>query len=196
MKKRTAKVTRKTKETDIAIQLNLDGSGTYDVDTGMPFFDHMVELFAKHALFDLKMKAKGDLQVDCHHTVEDIGLALGDAVDKALGDRKGILRYGWAVVPMDESLSRVAVDLGGRPYLVFEVDNRKRKIMDFDLSLIEEFFRAFTVQGRLNLHIKQMYGKDAHHAYESVFKGFAKSLSMACATDPRVKGVPSSKGRI
>lgn len=196
MKKRTARIARKTKETDIRIELVIDGKGVSAIDTGMPFFDHMLELFAKHSLFDLRIKARGDLEVDYHHTVEDIGLALGTALDKALGDRKGILRYGWAVVPMDEALSRVAVDLGGRPYLVFEIANKKKKIRDFDLGLIEEFFRAFTVQARLNLHVKQMYGQDAHHAYESVFKGFAKALGMACARDPRVRGVPSSKGRI
>lgn len=196
MKKRTAKVVRKTKETDISIQLAVDGKGASGIDTGMPFFDHMLELFAKHSLFDLKIKARGDLQVDYHHTVEDIGLALGTALDRALGNRKGILRYGWAVVPMDEALSRVAVDLGGRPYLVYEIANKKKKIRDFDLGLIEEFFRSLTVQARMNLHIKQMYGQDAHHAYESVFKGFAKALGMACSRDPRVRGVPSSKGRI
>ena len=196
MKTRSAKVQRKTKETDIGVQLDLDGDGTYQIRTGIPFLNHMIELFAKHALFNLQLKAKGDLAVDYHHTVEDVGLALGEALDKALGDRKGIVRYGWAVVPMDESLTRVALDLGGRPYLVYEVSTRKKKIRDFDLGLIEEFFRAFTVQSRMNLHIKLMYGQEPHHAYESVFKSVAKALSIACAKDFRVKGVPSSKGRI
>ncbi|HPG00007.1 MAG TPA: imidazoleglycerol-phosphate dehydratase HisB [Kiritimatiellia bacterium] len=196
MKTRVAKLARKTKETDIAVELNLDGSGEPKVRTGIPFLNHMLDLFAKHALFDLKLKAKGDLAVDYHHTVEDVGLVLGDALNEALGDRKGIVRYGNAVLPMDESLCRVALDLGGRPYLVYEVETRKKKIRDFDLGLIEEFFRAFTTQARMNLHIRLMYSKEPHHAYESVFKGVARALGMACARDPRVKGVPSSKGRI
>jgi imidazoleglycerol-phosphate dehydratase len=196
MKKRTAKVVRKTKETDITISLNLDGEGTYSIETGLPFFNHMLELFSKHSLIDLNLQAKGDLAVDYHHTVEDVGLALGEALNQALGDRKGIGRYGWALLPMDESLSRVAIDLGGRPYLILEMANKKKKILDFDLGLIHEFFQAFTVQSRMNLHIRHMYGADPHHAYESVFKGFARALRMACAPDPRVRGVPSSKGRI
>ena len=196
MKKRAARIQRTTKETDIHVQLDLDGAGEYRVSTGIPFLNHMLELFAKHSLFNLRLKAKGDLDVDYHHTVEDVGLALGEALNQALGDRKGILRYGWAVLPMDESLSRVALDLGGRPYLVYEVTTKKKRIRDFDLGLIEEFFRAFTVQARMNLHIKLMYSQEPHHAYESVFKGLAKALSMACMKDARVKGVPSSKGRI
>ena len=134
--------------------------------------------------------------MDYHHTVEDVGLVLGQVLNQALGDRKGIVRYGWAVLPMDESLSRVALDLGGRPYLVYDVPSRRRKIRDFDLGLVEEFFRAFVVQGRMNLHIKTMYGKEPHHIFESVFKGVARALGMAVARDPRVQGVPSSKGRI
>ena len=196
MKTRSAKVLRKTKETDISVALDLAGDGTYRVSTGIPFLNHMLELLAKHALFNLQLKAKGDLEVDYHHTVEDVGLALGEALNKALGDRKGIVRYGWAVVPMDESLSRVALDLGGRPYLVYEVSTKKKRIRDFDLGLIEEFFRAFAVQSRMNLHIKLMYGQEPHHAYESVFKAVAKALSIACSKDSRVKGVLSSKGRI
>ncbi len=196
MKKRMAKVVRKTRETDIVAELNLDGSGVSRVSTGIPFLNHMLELFAKHALVDLKLKAKGDLKVDYHHTVEDVGLVLGDALNQALGDRKGILRYGWSVLPMDESLTRVALDLGGRPYLVYEVESKKKKIRDFDLGLIEEFFRAFTVQTRMNLHIRLMYGREPHHIFESVFKGVAKAVGMAVAKDPRVRGVPSSKGKI
>ena len=196
MKKRMAKVVRKTRETDIVAELNLDGSGVSRVSTGIPFLNHMLELFAKHSLVDLKLKAKGDLKVDYHHTVEDVGLVLGDALNQALGDRKGILRYGWSVLPMDESLTRVALDLGGRPYLVYEVESKKKKIRDFDLGLIEEFFRAFTVQTRMNLHIRLMYGREPHHIFESVFKGVAKAVGMAVAKDPRVRGVPSSKGKI
>ena len=196
MKKRTAKLKRTTRETDISLELNLDGSGVYSIDTGIPFFDHMLDLLAKHALLDLKIKAKGDLEVDYHHTVEDVGLLLGEALDKALGAREGIARYGSSMVPMDEALSRVAIDLGGRPYLVYRVAMRKRKILDFDLFLIKHFFESLAQKGRMNLHIEQVYGEDSHHAYESIFKGVAKALYAACAHDPRVKGVPSSKGTI
>jgi len=194
MNQRKAIVTRNTRETQIRVELNVDGNGTYQIDTGLPFFNHMLELFAKHSLFDLKLKATGDLAVDYHHTVEDVGLALGDALNQALGDRKGIERYGFSLMPMDETLSRVALDLGGRSFLVFEMANKKKKILDFDLDLIEECLRAFTTQARMNLHVQQVYGTDAHHAYESVFKGMARALKAACRRDPRVKGVPSSKG--
>jgi imidazoleglycerol-phosphate dehydratase len=194
MKQRKAIVERNTRETQIRVELNVDGNGKYQIDTGMPFFNHMLELFAKHSLFDLKLKARGDLAVDFHHTVEDVGLALGDALNQALGDRKGIERYGFSLMPMDETLSRVAVDLGGRPYLVLERANKQKRILDFELHLLGEFLRAFTTQARMNLHIHQMYGTDAHHAYESVFKGLARAMKVACRRDPRVKGVPSSKG--
>ncbi len=196
MKKRTAIVSRKTRETDITVRLNLDGAGVSRVQTGLPFLDHMLELLARHGLLDLELRARGDLQVDYHHTVEDIGLVLGDALNRALGDRKGISRYGWCLMPMDDALCRAAIDLGGRPYLVFEMANKRRKILDFDLGLIREFFRAFTVQARLNLHVRQFYGDDPHHAYEAVFKGVARALRMAAAYDPRERGLPSSKGRI
>jgi imidazoleglycerol-phosphate dehydratase len=196
MKKRTARVDRKTRETDISIQLNVDGEGRYRISTGIPFLNHMLELLAKHACLDVVVRAKGDLDVDYHHTVEDVGVALGEALNKALGDRKGITRYGWCVLPMDDALSRVALDLGGRPYLVYEVATRKKKIRDFDLGLIKEFFQAFTVQARMNLHIKLMYGEEPHHAYEAVFKALARALRMAMERDPRVKDVPSSKGKI
>jgi imidazoleglycerol-phosphate dehydratase len=196
MNKRQAKVKRKTKETDISVDLVLDGVGRCKIDTGMAFLDHMLDLFARHSLVDLAVKARGDLKVDYHHTVEDIGLTMGEAFDKALGSRKGIGRYGWAIVPMDEALSRVAVDLGGRPYYVEQISCRKRKIRDFDLKLIGEFFRAFCVQARLNLHVAQLYGEDPHHAYESIFKGVARALRLAVAPDAREKGVPSSKGKI
>ena len=194
MKKRKAIVKRNTRETQIRAELDVDGSGSYEIDTGLPFFNHMLELFAKHSLFDLNLKATGDLAVDHHHTVEDVGLALGDALNQALGDRKGIERYGFSLMPMDETLSRVALDLGGRPYLVLDVANLKKKILDFDLSLLGEFLRAFTTQARMNLHVRQFYGTDGHHAWESVFKGLARALKAACRRDPRVKGVPSSKG--
>jgi len=196
MKKRSARTRRKTNETDIAVEIDLDGKGSCGISTGIPFFDHMLELLSGHSLIDLRIKARGDLKVDYHHTIEDTGLALGMAVDKALGMRRGIARYGWSVVPMDEAVSRVAIDLGGRPYLVYRVSNRRRKILDFDLKLIEEFFRALTVQGRINLHIAQLYGDEPHHAYESIFKAVAKALRMACEPDPRFKGIPSTKGKI
>lgn len=196
MKKRTARIVRKTKETDIVIDLNLDGDGVYKNKTGIAFLDHMLDLLAKHALLDLNVKAKGDLDVDYHHTVEDVGLALGEALNQALGDRKGINRYGWSLVPMDEALCQVAMDLGGRPYLVYSLATKKRKIRDFDVDLMEEFFRGFVTQGRMNLHIAQQYGQEPHHALESVFKGVAKALLAAATLNPRVKGVPSSKGTL
>ncbi|MFT5123054.1 MAG: imidazoleglycerol-phosphate dehydratase [Kiritimatiellia bacterium] len=196
MSERTATIQRDTRETQIHLTLNLDGTGQANIDTGVPFFNHMLELLTKHALIDLDVKATGDLDVDYHHTVEDVGLVLGQALNQALGDRKGIRRYGHALLPMDEALARVAIDLGGRPYLVFEVNHPERKILDFDLGLLEEFFRAFITEGRLNLHAAHLYGKDVHHAYESIFKGVAKALDMALTRDPRVQGVPSSKGTI
>ena len=194
MKARKSVGKRKTKETDVLAEVNLDGTGKYSVDTGIGFLDHMLELWSKHSLIDLKLKARGDRRVDYHHTVEDVGLVLGEALNQALRDRKGIRRYGWSYMPMDDTLSRVVVDLGGRPYLVYDISNRKKKIRDFDVELIEEFFRALVTQSRMNLHIAQLYGKDVHHAYESVFKGFAKAMRMACERDPRAPGVPSSKG--
>lgn len=194
MKKRKAIVARNTRETQIRAELDVDGNGRYEIETGLPFFNHMLELMAKHSLVDLKLQATGDLAVDHHHTVEDVGLALGDALNQALGDRKGIERYGFSLMPMDETLSRVVLDLGGRPYLVVEMANKKKKILDFELSLLVEFLRAFATQARMNLHVRQFYGTDAHHAWESVFKGLARALKAACRRDPRVQGVPSSKG--
>jgi len=196
MKKRTAAISRKTRETEIAVSLNLDGTGVYSVSTGIPFLDHMLELFSRHSLIDLNVKATGDLAVDYHHTVEDLGLVLGTCFDQALGERKGIRRYGWCQLPMDESLAEVAVDLGGRPFLVWSIANKKKKIRDFDVKLLEEFFRAFVMQAKLNLHVRHLYGDEVHHAYESVFKGFARALRAASETDPRDKGIPSSKGVI
>lgn len=196
MKARCAKVHRTTRETDIAVNLNLDGSGASAIETGLPFLNHMLELLAKHSLVDMTIRAKGDLAVDYHHTVEDLGLALGEALDSALGDRKGISRYGWCLLPMDETLSRVAIDLGGRPYLVLEMACRKKKILEFELALLTEFFRALTTQARMNLHINQLYGSEPHHAWESVFKGVARALRMAVERDTRVRGVPSSKGTL
>jgi len=196
MKSRTACIKRATRETRIEITLALDGCGRFDVDTGLPFLNHMLELFSRHALMDLRLRARGDLAVDYHHTVEDLGLCLGQALDKALGNRRGIRRYGCATIPMDDALSRVVVDLGGRPYLVYEVANKRRKIMAFDVSLVEEFLRALCVQARMNLHVAQLYGREPHHAYESVFKALARALREAVARDARETGIPSSKGTL
>ena len=196
MPDRKARIERTTRETAILLSLNLDGTGKSSISTGLPFLDHMLELLARHSLIDMTVKASGDLHVDYHHLVEDLGLVMGDALNEALGTRRGITRYGWALLPMDESLARVAVDLGGRPYLVYDIANRRRKILEFDLGLIEEFFRAFVTQARMNLHIAHLYGKEPHHAYESIFKGLARALRMAVAKDDRDKGVPSSKGTI
>ncbi len=196
MNTRKAEWTRDTTETKITASLDIDGSGAYKIDTGIPFFNHMLELMTKHALFDCTLKATGDLPVDYHHTVEDVGIVLGKLVSDALGDRKGIARYGYSLLPMDDALAQVAIDLGGRPFLVYKVNNRKRKIRDFDLHIIEHFFRSFCDQARMNLHIVQPYGDDVHHAYEAIFKGVARALYMACARDARVQGVPSSKGRV
>ncbi|MEI6970471.1 MAG: imidazoleglycerol-phosphate dehydratase HisB [bacterium] len=195
MKKRTAELRRTTRETDVKVKLCLDGNGESRISTGLPFLDHMLVLLAKHSRIDLVIAARGDLEVDAHHTAEDVGLTLGDALNKALGDRKGIARYGWSYVPMDDALGRAVVDLGGRPYLVCKFAHRGKRIEKFDLGLIPEFLRALSVQGRMNLHVAQLYGVDAHHAYESVFKALAKALGMACARDGR-NDVPSSKGLI
>lgn len=194
MKARTATKTRKTRETDIAITLNLDGTGKADIQTGIGFFDHMLELLARHSLMDITVHAKGDTNVDFHHTVEDTGLVFGACLNEALGDRVGIRRYGSFLLPMDEALAEVAIDLGGRPFLVFVCPMKHLRAGDFELKLMEEFFRAVSVEARLNLHIRQIYGDEAHHVAESFFKGFAHALRLAVEHDPRETGVPSSKG--
>ena len=193
---RTAEIERNTKETRISLSLNLDGSGGGTVDTGIGFFNHMLELLKKHALIDLEIKATGDIDVDYHHTVEDVGLVFGQALNKALGDRKGITRYGFASVPMDEALCETSVDLGGRPYLVFVSGKKHLMVRDFEVKLVEEFFRAVSVEGRLNVHLREIYGDETHHVCEGLFKSFARALRQAVAHDPREKGVPSSKGVI
>ncbi|MFO7869843.1 MAG: imidazoleglycerol-phosphate dehydratase HisB [Kiritimatiellia bacterium] len=194
--KRAARISRKTRETSIDVELDLDGTGECAVNTGLPFLDHMLELFCRHALMDIKIKAEGDIQVDYHHTVEDIGLSIGQALNKALADRTGISRYGYSILPMDEALSMVAVDLGGRAYLAQKMKCRKRKILDFDLSLLGEFLKALVSEARMNLHIDQMRGDEAHHACESVFKGLGRAMRSACSLDSREKGVPSTKGAL
>ncbi len=193
---RSAELARTTRETDIGLKINLDGSGVCKVDTGIGFFDHMLELFARHALVDMVLNAKGDVNVDYHHTVEDVGLVLGTCINKALGDRKGISRYGFFVLPMDEALCEVSLDLGGRPFLAFSSSMKHMRVRDFEVKLLEEFFRALSGEARMNLHIRQIYGDEAHHVCEAIFKGFARALRMAVALDPRETGIPSSKGVI
>jgi len=193
---RTATLHRKTRETDITVTLNLDGAGVYNIETGIPFLNHMLELFAKHALLDLDIKARGDIDVDYHHTAEDLGLVLGTCLDQALGTRAGIRRYGHFLLPMDEALAQVALDLGGRPFLVYEINHPAKMIRDFDVKLVEEFLRAFVTQAKMNLHARHLYGDEVHHAYESIFKGIARALRMAVEPDPRERGIPSSKGTL
>ena len=195
-KKRTAAIKRDTKETRISLSLDLDGSGEGVVDTGIGFFNHMLELFKKHALVDLTVKAEGDTDVDYHHTVEDVGLVLGRAIDKALGDRKGIVRYGFASIPMDEALCETSLDLGGRPFLVMQSSMKHMFVKDFEVKLVEEFFRALSVEARANIHLRQIYGDETHHVCEGFFKSFARALRAAVKIDPAEKGVPSSKGLV
>ena len=194
--KRDATVKRDTKETKIKLSLNLDGSGNGTVDTGIGFFNHMLELLKKHAMIDLSVKAEGDIDVDYHHTVEDVGLVFGQALNEALGDRKGITRYGFASIPMDEALCETSIDLGGRPFVVMSTGKKHMMVRDFEVKLIEEFFRAVSVEGRLNVHLREIYGDEAHHVCEGLFKSFARALRQAVARDPREKGIPSSKGKI
>ena len=193
---RKAAVERNTKETKISLSLDLDGSGEGVIDTGIGFFNHMLELLKKHALIDLSVKADGDLDVDYHHTVEDVGLVFGQALNDALGDRKGIVRYGFASIPMDEALCETSVDLGGRPFVVLTSGKKHMMIRDFEVKLLEEFFRAVSVEGRLNIHMREIYGDEAHHVCEGIFKSFARALRQAASKDPREKGIPSSKGTI
>ncbi len=193
---RTAATERKTKETAIRLTLDLDGTGQTEIETGIGFLDHMLTLLARHSLMDLTVTCRGDTDVDYHHTVEDLGLAFGTALNEALGARAGIRRYGFCLLPMDESLCEVAVDLGGRPFLVYTTSLTATFVRDFDTKLFEEFFRAVCVNARLNLHIRHSGGNEAHHAAESIFKGFARALRMAVEGDPRESGIPSSKGVI
>jgi imidazoleglycerol-phosphate dehydratase len=194
---RTAKVERKTKETDIKLGINLDGEGKYTIDTSIPFIDHMLSLMSKHGLFDMKIKARGDIDVDYHHTVEDIGIVLGKAVKQALGNMKGISRYGQASVPMDEALAVVSLDISGRPYLVYRVGfPKKSKIKNFDPDLIEDFFQAFAGNCSVTLHVESPYGRNTHHIIEAIFKALGRALRQAVSIDPRVRGVPSTKKRL
>lgn len=201
---RKAEIIRKTKETNIMILLDLDGTGKFSIETGIPFFNHMLELFSKHSFIDLEIKATGDLQIDAHHTVEDTGIVLGEALSKALGDKKNITRYGYSVLPMDETLALAAIDLSGRPYLSFLEDGKSlttfsdyipEEFVKFNPQLVKEFFGAFVNKAEMNLHIKLLAGDNTHHMIEGIFKAFAKALMIAVSSEPRY-GIPSTKGRI
>lgn len=193
---RTAEIARKTRETEIRLTIDLDGAGRAEIKTGVGFLDHMLELLTKHGLFDLTVTCNGDLHVDAHHTTEDVGLCLGQAIDRALADRAGIRRYGHCILPMDESLVTCAIDLGGRPFFAWNATMPSPKIGDFDSELVAEFWRAVAVQGRMNLHVLLHSGENTHHVSEAIFKGLARSLRDACERDPRVEGVPSTKGAL
>lgn len=194
MSERKATIKRKTSETNISVTLNLDGTGQGNIQTGVQFMDHMLMLFAKHGVFDLDVSCKGDLGVDAHHSVEDIGICLGLALDKSLGDKSGLIRFAHAYFPMDETLVRVAMDLSGRPYLVYKVKVARERIGELDADLIEEFWKAVVTHARVNIHMELLYGRNAHHIFEAVFKAAARALSLATRVDSRIKGVPSTKG--
>jgi imidazoleglycerol-phosphate dehydratase len=194
---RSASVSRTTKETQITVELSLDGAGSSELVTGLPFLEHMLEQVARHGVFDLKIHARGDLEIDAHHTVEDIGITLGQAFSRALGDKQGIRRYGHAYIPLDEALSRVVVDCSGRPGLTYEVKYPRARIGEFDVDLLAEFFQAFTNHAQLTLHIDNLRGRNSHHIAETIFKAFGRALRMAVAADPRMGGVlPSTKGAL
>ncbi len=193
---RNAELTRETKETKISVSVAIDGSGESQIETGVGFFDHMLTHLARHGLFDIRVAAKGDLHIDAHHTVEDVGICLGQAFLKAVGVPEGIRRYGHAVVPMDEALAEAAIDFSGRPYLVYRAKLAETKVGEFDTELAREFFQAFSMNARITAHVALRYGDNAHHGIEVMFKAFARALSMALSKDPRVRGVPSTKGVI
>ncbi|OGW58020.1 MAG: imidazoleglycerol-phosphate dehydratase [Nitrospirae bacterium RBG_16_43_8] len=194
---RKAMLKRKTKETNISIDLNLDGRGSYSINTSIPFLDHMLSLMCKHGLFDIKLKAKGDIDIDDHHTVEDIGIVIGKALKQAVGDMKGIARYGQASVPMDEALASVSIDISGRPYFVYKVEfPKKNKLKDFDPDLIEDFLQAFVSSSSITLHINALYGRNIHHIIEAVFKGLGRALREAVSVNRKIKSIPTTKGLI
>lgn len=196
MPDRVATIVRKTNETDVSLSLNLDGTGTASIKTGVGFFDHMLDLLTRHGLFDLTVAAAGDLHVDAHHTVEDVGIVLGQAIEKAVGDKRGIARYGWAMVPMDDSLAQVAVDLSGRPAYVSRVTFAGDSIGTFPTELVDEFWKSVATSARMNLHVTVPYGSNNHHIAEAIFKATARALRAAVAIDPRQVGVPSTKGTL
>mgnify|MGYP002738010599 CR=1 FL=1 len=193
---RTGECIRNTKETQIEVSINLDGSGKSEINTGIGFFDHMLKSFARHGLFNLDVKVKGDIEVDCHHTIEDTGIVLGEAIKKALGDKKSIRRYGSSLLPMDETLVMCAIDLSGRPYLVFDGTFNTDRVGYFDTEMVKEFFYAISYSAGMNLHIKEMYGENAHHIIEAMFKAFARALDEATRIDRRVTGLPTTKGAL
>lgn len=193
---RHALVERTTRETQITVELTIDGTGTTSIDTGIGFFDHMLDLFGHHGLFDLRVEARGDLQVDFHHTVEDTGITLGQAFARALGDKAGITRYGSALIPMDEALTRVVVDCSGRPFFRYGIEENFPPMGNFAFQLVEEFLRAFTVHTMINLHVDLIAGRDSHHVAESIFKGLARAMEQACRPHPRFTGIPSTKGTL
>jgi len=193
---RSATIERSTAETRIRVSLEIDGSGRSTIATKIPFFDHMLTLFARHGLFDLEVEADGDIEVDFHHTVEDTGIVLGQAFAKALGDKRGLRRYGFSYLPMDETLARVVIDFSGRPYLAWRAPERVEAIGLFPFQLVEEFLRGFSVHAGVNLHAEILYGRDAHHMAEATFKGLARAADQATAIDPRVEGIPSTKGSL
>ena len=196
VRERRTALTRKTRETEIQLELSLDGSGQYEISTGISFFDHMLESFTKHGAFDLRLRAQGDLAVDFHHTVEDVGIALGQALREALGDARGIRRYGFFVLPMAESRVDVSLDVSNRPYLVYRVELANDRIRDFDVSLVEDFLYAFSQNAGIDLHVELRYGKSPHHVVEAIFKGLARALRAAVELDPRITDVPSVKGML
>ncbi|MDD3839333.1 MAG: imidazoleglycerol-phosphate dehydratase HisB [Clostridia bacterium] len=191
---RCASISRKTNETDINLELNIDGTGKRDINTGIGFFDHMLDLLAAHALFDLKVTCAGDVFVDAHHSVEDVGIALGQAINKALGDRRAISRYATFFLPMDESLANISIDISGRPYLKYDVSFKSDRLGEMDTQLVEEFFRALVMNAQITLHIRLIYGSNDHHKAEAIFKGFGRAIRQAAKTDGRIIGIPSTKG--
>jgi imidazoleglycerol-phosphate dehydratase len=193
---RTAKIERKTKETDISMTIELDGKGTHMIQTSIPFLDHMLSLFSFHSQTDVEIRASGDIEVDYHHLIEDIGIVFGQVIKEAIGEKEGITRYGHAVIPMDESLAQVVIDLGGRPYLVYKVKRPGGALGGLEVSLFQEFFRAMTNHAMMNLHIHVHYGMNPHHIFEAIFKAFGRALRQAVSTDPKTKGLPSTKGKL
>ena len=194
---RKAKISRKTKETSILVEVNIDGKGRYKIDTGIGFLDHMLEQLSKHSLMDISVKAKGDTHIDLHHTTEDTGIAIGEAISKAAGNRKGIKRYAHALIPMDETLTRVAIDVSNRPYLIWKVDLKVEKLGEMDTELFKEWFQAFSQSAGITLHIENVYGENSHHKIESCFKGLARSLKDAFEIDKRIRSsIPSTKGKL
>jgi imidazoleglycerol-phosphate dehydratase len=193
---RRATIDRQTNETHVSVDLTLDGVGRGRIQTTIPFLNHMLELMTKHGFFDLSVQAKGDTEIDDHHTIEDIGIVLGEALKQALGNKEGVRRFGWASVPLDETLAQVTVDLSGRPYLVYRVNLPNRRIKSFDLDLFEDFFQAFMTHGAFNLHVNVLYGRNPHHMMEAVFKALAKALDQATSIDDRISGVLSTKGAL